>query len=154
MSIQEELRAELKAATLERDQKRLDVIRAIEGEIKLARTAKGFEGEVDDALYLKIIASYSKKMKKAHAEYEKAGDRGKDLADTLAFEVDYLSRWLPQKLDEEATLALVLSTIADLGVDDPKQTGRVMGAIMKDHGKAVDGGLVSKLVAKQLKKTD
>jgi hypothetical protein len=60
----------------------------------------------------------------------------------------------PQKLDEEATLALVLTTIAELGVDDPKQTGRVMGTIMKDHGKDVDGGLVSKLVAQQLKKPD
>lgn len=154
MSIQEQLRAELKAATLERDQPRLNVIRAIETEIKMARTAKGFEGEVDDALYLKVIQSYSKKMQKAHAEYEKAGARGRELADTLAYEVKYLSQWLPQKLDEEATLALVLTTIAELGVSDPKQTGRVMGTIMKTHGKDVDGGLVSKLLAQQLKKPD
>jgi len=154
MSIQEQLPAELKAATRERDQPRLNVIRAIETEVKMARSAKGFEGEVDDALYLKIIQSYSKKMQKAHAEYEKAGERGRELADNLAYEVKYLSQWLPQKLDEEATLALVLTTIAELGVSDPKQTGRVMGAIMKTHGKDVDGGLVSKLLAQQLKKPD
>jgi len=154
MSIRDQLRAELKVATLERDQPRLNVIRAVETEIKMARTAKGFEGEVDDALYQRTIASYCKKMSKAHAEYVKAGDRGREMAETLAFEVDYLSRWLPQKLDEEATLAIVLSTIAELGVTDPKQAGRVMGAIMKGHGKEVDGGVVNRLVRHQLDKKD
>ncbi len=154
MSIQEELRAELKAATLERDQPRLDVIRAVETEIKVARTSKGFEGEVDDALYQQVIGAYSKKMSKARAEYEKAGERGQDMAGKLAYEVQYLSRWMPQKLDEEATLAVVLSTIAELGVSDPKQTGRVMGAVMKAHGKDVDGGLVNRLVREQLNKSE
>ena len=154
MSIQEQLRAELKAATLERDQPRLDVIRAVETEIKVARTAKGFDGEVDDALYVRIIAAYSKKMSKALTEYEKAGERGQEMAAKLAYEVAYLSRWLPQQLDEEATLAIVLSTIAELGVSDPKQTGRVMGAVMKAHGKDVDGGLVNKLVREHLKQAD
>jgi uncharacterized protein len=154
MSIQEQLLAELKAATLERDQPRLDVIRAVKTEIQMVQTSKGFDGEVDDALYQKVIAAYCKKMSKARAEYEKAGDRGQEMAAQLAFEVDYLSRWLPQKLDEEATLALVLTAIAELGVTDPKQAGRVMGSIMKGHGKDVDGGLVNKLVRKQLTKVD
>lgn len=152
MSIQEQLRAELKDATRKRDQPRLDVIRAVEAEIQVLRTSKGFDGEVDDALYQQVIASYSKKMSKARAEYEKAGERGQEMVDKLAFEVTYLSQWLPQKMDEEATLAVVLSTIAELGVTDPKQTGRVMGAVMKAHGKDVDGGLVNRLVRERLSK--
>ncbi len=155
MSIQEQLEAELKAATLERDQARLDVIRGVKTEIQMVRTSKGFDGEVDDALYQQVIAAYSKKMSKARAEYEKAGgERGREMAAQLQFEVDYLARWLPQKLDEEATLALVLTTIAELGVNDPKQAGRVMGSIMKNHGKDVDGGLVNKLVRQKLTPPD
>ena len=154
MSIREELQEQLKDATRQRDQARLDVIRAVETEVKVAATAKGFEGDLDDALYTRIIASYAKKMTKARAEYEKAGERGEEMAGKLAWEVEYLARWLPQKLDEEATLALVQTTIAELGVTDPKQTGRVMGVIMKSHGKDVDGGLVNKLVRQELNRGD
>ncbi len=154
MSIQEQLEAELKAATRERDQPRLDVIRAVKTEIQMIRTSKGFDGKVDDALYQQVLAAYCKKMSKARAEYEKAGDRGREMVAQLTFEVDYLTRWLPQQLDEEATLALVLTAIAELGVSDPKQAGRVMGSIMKGHGKDVDGGLVNKLVRLQLNKAD
>ncbi|MDY0002615.1 MAG: GatB/YqeY domain-containing protein [Polyangia bacterium] len=150
MTIQEELRSELKDATRARDQARLEVIRAVETELTMARTAKGFSGEVDDALYRQVIAAYSKKMDKARAEYEGLGERGKEMAAKLAFEVEYLSRWLPKKLDEAGTLALVREAIAALGVSDPKQAGKVMGHLMKGHKEALDAGLVNRLVKEAL----
>jgi uncharacterized protein YqeY len=65
--------------------------------------------------------------------------------------VGYLSRWLPAKLDQESTEALVRETIAELGVaGDPKAAGRVIGQIMKTHKDDVDGGLVNRLVAAAL----
>lgn len=150
MTIQEELRAELKDATKARDQRRLDVIRAVETELTLARTSKGFSGEVDDALYRQVIAAYSKKMDKARAEYEGLGERGLEMAATLAFEVQYLSRWLPKKLDEAGTRALVKEALATLGVADPKQAGRVVGHLMKGHKDALDAALVNRLVKEAL----
>lgn len=150
MSIQEELRAELKDATRARDQPRLEVIRAVETELTLARTAKGFSGEVDDALYRQVIAVYSKKMDKARAEYEGYGERGREMAAKLAYEVEYLSRWLPRKLDESGTRALVKEALAALGVSDPKQAGRVVGHLMKGHKEELDAGLVNRLVREAL----
>ena len=150
MGIHEELRAELKAATRERDQPRLDVIRAIETELTVARTAKGFDGEVDDALCLKVIAAYAKKMAKARVEYLKAGDRGQAEAEKLAYEVEYLSRWLPSVLDEAATRALVKEAMAELGIDDPKQVGRLVGHLMKTRRDELDGGLVNRIAREEL----
>jgi hypothetical protein len=149
MSIHDELTIELKAAMRERDKPRINVIRQIETEVSVAKSAPGFSGEADDALYLRTIESYVKKMDKARAEYEAAGERGAENAAKLAYEIDYLDRWLPDKLDEEQTRVLVQEAIANLGADDPKMTGRVIGRVM-GSGAEVDGALVSRLVREEL----
>jgi uncharacterized protein YqeY len=151
MTIKEELAAELRDAMKQQDVARRELIRIIDTEVTLVRSAPGFSGEVDDDLYRRVIASYSKKMDKARVEYEGYGDRGAEMAAKLAWEVGYLARWLPRKLDDEATRRLVNETIAELQVGgDPKASGRVMGQIMKVHKDEVDGCLVNRLVAEEL----
>ena len=149
MTIQEQLTAEQKAAMKSGDRATLNVIRQIQSEVSVAKAAPGFDGEVDDDLYLATIATYVKRMGKARSEYEALGERGQEQADKLSFEIDYLSAYLPKKLDEAATRALVDQTIADLGASDPKMTGQVIGAVMKS-GKDVDGALVARLVNEAL----
>lgn len=151
MTIAEQLSAELTDAMKTKDAPRRDVIRQVQTEIATARSAADFTGEVDDDFYERVIASYVKKMDKARAEYEDLGERGAAMAAKLAYEVDYLSRWLPQTLDEETTRGLVVAAIQDLGVaGDPKAAGRVIGQLMREHGKDLDGGLVNRLVREEL----
>ncbi len=149
MTIEEQLAAEQKAAMKSGDRATLNVIRQVRSEVSVIKASPGFSGEVDDDLYLSTIASYVKRMGKAKAEYEAMGEPGREQADKLAFEIDYLSKYLPTQLDEAATRDLVASTIAELGVDDPKMKGRVIGAVMK-KGEAVDGSLVARLVSEML----
>lgn len=151
MTIKEELAEELKDAMRSKDARRRDVIRQIETEVSMARSHPDFKGEVDDSLYEKVIGSYVKKMDKSRSEYLELGDRGAAMAEKLAFEVDYLGRWLPSKLDEAATLELVRQTISELGVaGDEKAAGRVTGQLMKAQGADLDGGLVNRLVREEL----
>ena len=151
MSIREDLASELRDAMRAKDGPRRDVIRQIETEISLARSEPGFSGELDDDLYRRVIGSYVKKMDKTRQEYLEVGDRGEAMATKLGYEVEYLSRWLPQKLDEGQTRDLVRKTIQDLGVaGDEKAAGRVTGQLMKEHGKDLDGGLVNRLVREEI----
>ncbi len=151
MTIQEQLATELRDAMKSQDSARRDVIRQVQTEIATARTQPDFTGEIDDAFYQKVIASYVKKMDKARAEYADLGERGEAMADKLAFEVDYLGRWLPKKLSEEETRQLVSDAISELGVaGDEKAAGRVTGHLMKNRGKDLDGGLVNRLVREGL----
>jgi uncharacterized protein YqeY len=151
MTIKDELAAELKDAMLSKDAPRRDVIRQIQTEVSVAISDPGFDGSADDDLYEKVIGSYVKKMDKSREEYEGYGERGAAMAAKLGYEVDYLRRWLPQTLDEAATRQLVTDAIADLGVaGDEKSAGRVIGQLMKSHGKDVDGGLVNRLVREEL----
>jgi uncharacterized protein YqeY len=151
MSIKEELASELREAMKAKDGRRRDVIRQIETEVSIARSQPGFVGEVDDALYRQVIGSYVKKMDKSRQEYLDIGERGEAMAAKLGFEVEYLSRWLPWKLDPEATRALIREAIAELGVaGEEKAAGRVTGHLMKGHGEDLDGGLVNRLVREEL----
>jgi uncharacterized protein YqeY len=150
MSIQEELRTELEDAMRGRDRARLDVIRSVETEVSRARSEPGFAGTIDDDLYVRVIAAFVKKMEKAKAEFEEAGEAGRERAEKLAFEIDYLGRWLPLQLGEDDTRAVVRTAIAELGVDDPKMAGRVIGRVMKQGPQGLDGALVSRLVREEL----
>jgi uncharacterized protein len=151
MSIREELATELRDAMKAKDGPRRDVIRQIETEISVARSEPGFSGELDDDLYRRVIGAYVKKMDKTRQEYLEVGERGEAMAAKLGYEVEYLSRWLPQKLDEAKTRDLVRKTIQDLGVSgDEKAAGRVTGQLMKEQGKDLDGGLVNRLVREEL----
>ncbi|NND04713.1 MAG: GatB/YqeY domain-containing protein [Acidimicrobiia bacterium] len=149
MTIHEQLAANLKDAMRAKDKPQINVIRQIESEVTLEKTADGFDGEVDDDLYMKVIAAYVKKMKKAQGEFEAAGERGAEQAAKLAYEVDYLSQWLPEEVGEDETRSIVRDAMAELGVADPKEMGRVIGHIMRSHNE-LDGGLVNRLVREEL----
>lgn len=150
MSIREELRGELKDAMRARDRRRLDVIRQVETEVSAVRSAPGFAGEVDDGVYREVIAAYVKKMDKAREEYLALGERGAEEADKLGFEVTYLGRWLPKKLGEPEVRALVREAIAELGVSDPKQAGRLVGHLMKRGIEGLDGKVVHAVARDEL----
>lgn len=149
MSIRDQFAEELKDAMRQRDKPRLNVIRQVQTEVAVATSAEGFSGEADDDLYRSVIASYVKKMDKARREFEAAGERGVERAAGLAYEIEYLTRWLPTKLDEDETRVVVRDTIAQLGLEGPAAVGRVIGAVMKS-GAEVDGSLVARLVREEL----
>ncbi len=151
MSIHDELVDELKDAMRAQDRRRLDVIRQVETEVSRARAEKGFDGDPQgDGLYGSVIASYVKKMDKARQEFVEAGERGREQADKLAFEIDYLDRWAPKSLSEEETREVVRVAIMELKAEDPKQMGRVIGHIMKKGPSGMDGSVVSRLVQEAL----
>jgi uncharacterized protein len=150
MSIHDELTVELKDAMRARDRRRLDVIRQIETEVSKAKSEPGFTGGADDTLYRLVIAAYVKKMDNARDEFATLGERGAEAAEKLTFEIEYLARWLPLGLSEEETREVVRIAIKELKAEGPKQMGQVIGHIMKNGPKGVDGAVVSRLVREAL----
>jgi hypothetical protein len=151
MSIEADLRAQLTAALKAKDLPTANVIRMLNTKVMERRTAKGFTGEVDDALYLDVIAAYKKMIDKAMEPYRDAGERGAGHLAELTLEAEFCARFLPEQLGEEATRAAVRAAIAEAGATDPKMAGRVIGMVMKAHKDVADAGLVRKLVAEELK---
>lgn len=133
MALEEQLNDTLKQAMKDKDQRTSDVVRMIKTKIMERRTAKGFSGQVDDALITDVIAAYRKQLQKAAEEFDKLGEKGKEQATELRFEIQFCERFLPQQLDAAALRALVEERIAALGVTDAKQVGKLIADIMKTH---------------------
>ncbi|MEN8040179.1 MAG: GatB/YqeY domain-containing protein [Actinomycetota bacterium] len=149
MTIEEQLRQDQITAMKAKDKATLNAIRSVQTEVSAAKSAPSFSGEVDDTLYTKTIATYVKRITKSKAEYDTMGESGVEQSSKLAYEIDYLTKYLPKTLDEDATRALVDATIAEIGADADTPAGRVIGAVMKS-GKDVDGALVNRLVREAL----
>src|SRR6476619_1753517 len=99
-NLEGQLRERLTAAIKAKDLKTANLVRMINTKIMERRTAKGFTGEVDDALILDVIASYKKAMEKARGDYVAAGERGKEQAAELDVEIAWCATFLPKQLSE------------------------------------------------------
>jgi uncharacterized protein len=152
MPLEQELRKLLTEAMKAKDLRTADVLRMISTKVTERRTAKGFTGAVDDALYLDVIGAYKKSLAKAREEFLAAGERGVAPAEALAWEMEFCDRFLPKGLGADELRAAVRAAIAAIGATDPKQAGRVVGEVMKSHKGRVDAGAVKKMAEEELAK--
>ena len=144
-TLEAQLREQLTTALKAKDLQTANLIRMINTKIMERRTAKGFSGTVDDALILDVISAYKKAMEKARGEYANVGERGKEQLAELDFEIEWCSKLLPAQLSEAELREAVAKAVAELPQKDPKQAGRVVGAIKKQFGDRADAALVKKL---------
>ena len=149
MSVRDQIQEKFKQARRERDDATKNVIAMLR--TKVQNILKSGAGrDEDDALWTEVIAAYAKQLKKTIVELEKAGERAGEALQEAQFELGFCEQFLPKKLDEAATEALVRDVIAKVGVSSPKEMGKLMGALMKDHKDEIDGGLARQLASKIL----
>jgi len=140
----------LREAMLAKDLRTADVLRMVKTRLSERRTTPGFTGGLTDAVVQEVAAAYVKQLEKALPEYERAGERGAEMVASLRFEIDYCKRFLPQKLGEAETRALVQAAIAELHASQPRDAGRVMGHVIKAHRDRVDAALCKRLAEEAL----
>ena len=151
MALEEVLTNRLTQAIKDRDGRTADVVRMLNTRLQERRTAKGFSGQIDDALVLDVIGAYRKQLQKAIAEYDKLGERGAAQAAQLRFEQEFCEGYLPKGIDEAAVRGLVKERLATLGIADTKQIGRLIGDIMKTHKGQVEAGDIKRIAEELLK---
>ena len=140
----------LKDAMRAKDTRTADCIRMIKTKHMERRTAAGFKGPLDDTLWTDVIAAYQKQLKKSREEYVAIGDRGADAIDQIDFEIGFCSRFLPKAASDDEVRAIVRETLARLGVSDAKQSGRVVGDIMKANKGKLEPAAVKRIVEEEL----
>jgi len=152
MPLEQTLNDQLTRAIKDRDTRTANVLRMLKTRLQERKTAKGFGGEVDDALVLDVIGAYRKQLQKALGEFEALGERGAEQATQLRFEVGFCEGFLPKGMDEAAVRALVAERVAALGIADPKQVGRLVGDVMKTHKGQVEAADVKRIAEEILKR--
>lgn len=150
MGVEEQLNSKLKQAMRDRNTREADVLRMVKTMASKERSAPGFQGETDDAFWLRVIGRYVKQQRKALAEFEKLGETAATQVEDARFEIEYLSPFLPELLGEEEVRALVKEAITETGAVGAKMVGKVVGAVMRQHRDRVDPQLVKAIATEEL----
>ena len=149
MAIRDEIDAKLRQARIDKDEPTRNVIGMLKNKVLLElKSGKG--RTEDDELWKEMLAAYVKQLQKAIPEFEKVGERGVEAKAEAEFELRFCEQFLPSKLDEAATEALVRKIAAENGITSAREMGKLMGLVMKGHKDEVDGGIVKKVAAKVL----
>jgi uncharacterized protein len=150
MSIESQLQEMLKEAMRNKDAQTADCIRMIKTKHMERRTAAGFKGTLDDALWVDVITAYQKQLRKAREEYAGLGERGAERLPQLDFEIEVCSKFLPKMAGEAEVRTVVKETLGRLAVADAKQAGKVLGDIMKTNKGKFDPAMVKRIVEEEL----
>ena len=150
MTIQQDIQTTLKQAMRDKNRPLLNLVRMLKTKMMEETTKSGFDGEVDDALWLKVITTYEKSQRKAKVQYEGLGEAGVEALGEISEELELLQRWLPKRATKEETRQWVDEAISGLGNVEGIHQGRLMGMVIKAHKDQVDPQIVKECVAEAL----
>jgi uncharacterized protein YqeY len=146
MTLKEQLRLDMADAMRTGDNEKRDTLRLLLAAIKQVEVDE--QQSLDDAGVQTVLAKQAKQRRESIADYERAGRA--DIADREIAELVIIESYLPQMMSREEITEIANRTIADLGADGPKDTGRVMGSLMPQVKGKADGRLVSEIVRELL----
>lgn len=147
MSLVEQLREDMKLAMKTKDALRLSTIRMLLSSVSYARIEK--RDELTDDEVLEVLSREAKRRREA-IDAADAGGRS-DVADKERAELDIVSAYLPKQLDEAEIEAIAREVVAEVGVTDLKDRGKVMGPLMARVRGRADGKLVGQVVERILR---
>ena len=147
MGMVEDVKARMTEAMKSRDKDRTAALRMIRAAFLNEMKKDGAE-TLDDATATATLRRLEKQRKESIEAFEAAGRT--DQAEAERKELSVVQEFLPSLADEATTRAWVAAAIESTGVSDPKELGKVMGALMKAHKGDVDGGLAQQIAREML----
>jgi uncharacterized protein YqeY len=148
MSILTTIESNLKDAMKSKNELLSSTLRMMKSDILYEKT-KGTQ-ELTDEKIIEVLTRSAKRRKEAIAEYEKAGRD--DLARKEKQELEIIMQYLPQQMSADEIASHVDAVIASMGTITNKDTGKVMGQVMKDLKGKADGQVVKQIVTQKLEK--
>lgn len=108
------------------------------------------KGELTDEQIIATISTEIKKRKDSVEQYEKGGRP--ELAEGEKAEIDVLMGYMPEQLSDDEIRAKVKEAMAETGISDVKEMGKLIGAVMAKVKGQADGTVVSRIVKEELAK--
>ena len=147
MTLEERINADIKAAMLAKERRKLDALRAIKSAILLLKTngsGDAISEEAEIACLQKLV-----KQRKESAELYKQQNR-MDLYEDEAFQQAVIEAYLPEQMSEEEIRTELQKIISETGASSVKDMGKVMGAAQKAFAGRADNKVVSTIVKELL----
>ena len=132
---------------LDKDELTRDTLRMFKSEVQKFEIDN--KETADDAKVLQIINKMIKQRNDSITQFTNGGRS--DLAEKEQSEVDILSKYKPQQLDEAEITSKVKTAITESGAASMQDIGKVMGLLKTSIASGTaDMGVVSKIVKEQL----
>ncbi|MDZ7860156.1 MAG: GatB/YqeY domain-containing protein [Candidatus Krumholzibacteriota bacterium] len=141
------IQEDLKDAIRGKEKVKLKVLRMLLSALKNAQIEQG--GELDEEKEIEVISSYARKCRESIAEFQKGARE--DLVSNERAELEIVTAYLPEQLDENEIRIELEKIIEKTGASTPRDMGRVMGPIMSKFKGRVDGSLVKQMAIDILK---
>ena len=147
MALIDEVSQQMKDAMRAKDKIRLLTLRDMRAAFLNAMKADGSETLTDEQA-IPLLRKLAKQRKDSMAAFQQGGRD--DLYEQESTELTIIEEFLPGLADAETTRLWVQEAIAATGASSPKEMGKVMGAVMRDHKADVDGNLVRQIATELL----
>jgi len=144
------IRDDIKAATITAmkagEKNRTAALRQISAKIKDRDIEERTSGKEipDDELVVSVLQKMAKQRRESIEMYVSGGRE--ELAAVERAELAVIEEFLPQMMDEAATIAAIEAIKAETGASTIKDMGAVMAELKARHGAVLDGKLASGLV--------
>jgi uncharacterized protein YqeY len=148
MSLKSQVEAEMKAAMKAKDSVTLTALRNIKSKLLLAETEKSKDAVLTEAEEVQILNKMAKQLRESIAIYEQQNRA--DLSENEKAELAVIERFLPKMMEGAELENAVRDLIARLGVTSAKETGKVMGAAVKEFAGKADNKAVAEVLKKLL----
>jgi len=125
---------------------RTTVLRMILAEIQKIEIEE--KSDLDELQITSILEKMIKQRNDAIVQFEQA--KRQELADKEKQEIEIIREFLPEQMSEEEVSELVSKIISEVGAQDMKDMGKVMGSLKPLIAGKADTGVVSQLVKKAL----
>ena len=150
MSLKKQIDNKLNEALKAKDKNTYPTLRLVVSAIKDAEIAGRTKGqkEIKDSDIISLLKKMIKQRNESCEVYKKAGR--KELLDNEIREIDVISVFLPNQLNDEETRKICQETIKSVGASSMKDMGKVMGALKSKYADSLDFSKVSSIIKELL----
>ncbi len=144
------IESDLKAALKSGEKEKAGVLRFLISAIKNFQIEKKMQDKryLPDEDIVLVLRRQVKQRRDSISQYEKGGRR--DLAQKEESELAILESYLPEPMSEDELRKIVEAKMAELGISDRSDFGRLMGVVMKEVQGKAEGSIIKKIVEEKL----
>lgn len=146
-----EINAALKDSLKQKNQVATSTIRLILAAIKdkdIVAKGEGNSEGISDSNILSLLQSMIKQRHESAQTYEEAGRP--ELAERERLEIDVISHFLPQQMNESETSDIIDQLIQELNISELKDMGKIMREIKARYAGQLDMSEASNIVKQKL----
>lgn len=147
--LKQQLEQDIKTALLTGDKGRATVLRGLKSAILYVEVEQGKRQDgLTDPEIVALFAKEAKKRQESADLYKKGGNDAS--AEAELAEKAIIESYLPEQIDDEALIAVIDRTVADMGSVSVQDMGRIIAAVKQKTAGQADGARIAQLVKERL----